>query len=140
MSETPRAEAERIWDKHSYRPTGAVPVAFARQLERELTAVTEERDRLRGLLDKPFLEKLEEFKSENARLRALLDEAVGALEDCQGRLEYYRKFMPFCLGMPEEEYADTQEAKNADRAISAARDTITKLEQVAKSDHPEGGE
>lgn len=37
-------------------------------------------------------------------------------------LEYYRNFMPFCLGMSEADYAATQEAINADAALSAYRD------------------
>lgn len=37
-------------------------------------------------------------------------------------LEYYRKFMPFCVGTSEKEYSETQEAKNADAALNAYRE------------------
>jgi hypothetical protein len=38
------------------------------------------------------------------------------------RLEYYRNFMPSCLDMTEADYAATQEAINADAALSAYRE------------------
>lgn len=42
-------------------------------------------------------------------------------DDLYGQLEYYRNFMPYCVGMTEIEYANTQEAKGADRILSNYR-------------------
>ncbi len=35
------------------------------------------------------------------------------------QLQYYRNFMPFCVGMTEAQYAATSEAKGADAIIAA---------------------
>jgi hypothetical protein len=37
-------------------------------------------------------------------------------------LEYYRNFMPFCVGKSESNYATTREAINADAALAAYRE------------------
>jgi hypothetical protein len=47
-------------------------------------------------------------------------------------LEYYRNFMPFCVGMPEAEYAATQEAINADAALAAYRKQTGRIAKEEK--------
>ena len=39
-------------------------------------------------------------------------------------LEYYRKYMPYCLGMDEEVYAKLQEAKGVDEALALYRNKV----------------
>ena len=43
-------------------------------------------------------------------------------ESLYRRLNYYRNFMPFAIGVSEAQYATTQEAKIADAALTAYRD------------------
>lgn len=43
------------------------------------------------------------------------------LNACLRQLEYYRRFMPHLVGLSEEDYAKSQEAKNTDEAIANAR-------------------
>jgi len=118
-------------------------------LKRELTAVTEERDRLSARLKELEVEceccdfhearKTRHILSaENARLRALLAEAEGALENI--RDEIHREDCGFntspalrTLGVRPGGYECSCPREQAGAALS-------KIQQVAKSDHPEGGE
>ncbi len=94
MSDTPRADAEALkWGPYEGQMNIVLPTSFARQLERELAAVSEERDHLREKIrntvetaDRDYCEmrnfqgKFIKASQENARLRTLLDEVAGALE------------------------------------------------------------
>lgn len=63
-------------------------------------------------------------------IKEQLETAIDATSACSAAtsaalyrlLEYHRNLMPFCVGMSEKEYAETQEAKNADAVLAAYRE------------------